>query len=40
MMENRGSGNKRMNDWLRKVLRIHRTNDVDGWDHLCVLVPS
>jgi hypothetical protein len=40
MLENRGSGNKRMNDWPSKVLRIHMTNSVDDWDHLCVLVLS
>jgi hypothetical protein len=36
MLENRGSGNKRMKDWPSKVLRIHTTNSVDGWDHLCL----
>jgi hypothetical protein len=40
MLENRGSGNKRMKDWSRKVLRIHMTNSVDNWDHLCVLILS
>jgi hypothetical protein len=40
VLENRGSGNKRMKDWPSKVLRIHMTNSVDGWDHLCVLILS
>jgi hypothetical protein len=30
MLENRGSGNKRMKDWPSKVLRIYMTNSVDG----------
>jgi hypothetical protein len=30
MLENRGSGNKRMKDWPSKVLRIHMANSVDG----------
>jgi hypothetical protein len=29
MLENRGSDNRRMKDWLGKVLRIHMTNSVD-----------
>jgi hypothetical protein len=40
LLENRGSGNKRMKDWPSKVLRIHITNYVDGWHHLYVLVLS
>jgi hypothetical protein len=40
MLENRGSGNKRMNDWPIIVLRIHMINSVDGLDHLCMLVIS
>jgi hypothetical protein len=40
ILENRGSGNKSMTDWPNKVLRIHMTNFVDGWHHLCVLVLS
>jgi hypothetical protein len=40
MPKNRGSGNKRMEDWPSKVLRIHTINSMDGWDHLCVLVLS
>jgi hypothetical protein len=40
MLENRESGNKRMKDLPSKVLRIHMTNSVDGWDHLCVLILS
>jgi hypothetical protein len=40
MLENRGSGNKRMKDWPSKVLRIHTTNFVNGWDHLCLLILS
>jgi hypothetical protein len=40
MLENRGSGNKRMKDWSSKILRIHMTISVDGWDHLCVLILS
>jgi hypothetical protein len=35
MLENRGSGNKRMKHWPSKVLRIHTTNSIDVWDHLC-----
>jgi hypothetical protein len=38
MLKNRESGNKRMKDWSSKILRIHTTNSVDGWDHLCMLV--
>jgi hypothetical protein len=38
--ENRGSGNKRMKDWPNKILRIHTTDSVDVWDHLCELVLS
>jgi hypothetical protein len=37
MAENRGSGNKRMKDWASMVMRIHPTNSLDGWYHLCVL---
>jgi hypothetical protein len=33
ILENRGSGNNRVKDWPSKVLRIHMTNSVDGWDH-------
>jgi hypothetical protein len=40
MLENTGSGNKKMKDWPSKVLRIHTTNSMDGWHHLCVLVLS
>jgi hypothetical protein len=40
MLENRGSGNKRMKDWPRKILRIHMTNFVDDWHHLCVPILS
>jgi hypothetical protein len=40
MPENRGTSNKRMKDWPRKVLRIHMTKSVDNWHHLCVLVLS
>jgi hypothetical protein len=40
MLENRGSGNKRMKNWPSKVLRIHTTNSMYSWDHLCVLVLS
>jgi hypothetical protein len=28
---------RRMKDWSNKVLRIHTTNSVDGWNHLCML---
>jgi hypothetical protein len=38
MLENRGSGNKRMKDWPSKFLRIHTTNSLDGWDYLCMLI--
>jgi hypothetical protein len=40
MPENREIGNKRMKDWPSKILRIHTTNYVDGWDHLCVVILS
>jgi hypothetical protein len=36
--KNKESGNKRMKDWPRKVLRIHKINSVNSCDHLCVLV--
>jgi hypothetical protein len=38
LLENRGSCNKMLKDWPNKVLRIHMTNFVDGWDHLCMLI--
>jgi hypothetical protein len=40
MLKNRESGNKRMKYWPIMVLRIHTTNSLDDWDHLCVLVLS
>jgi hypothetical protein len=40
MLENKGSGNMRMIDWLSKVLTIHMKNSIDGWHQLCVLVLS
>jgi hypothetical protein len=40
MPENKESDNRRMKDWPSKVLRIHMTNSMDDWHHLCVLVLS
>jgi hypothetical protein len=40
MSENRGSGNRRMTDWPSRVFRIHMTNFVDDWKHLCMLILS